>query len=453
MRVNVLLWKTLSDRAALYGIVTKAFQGAAGFVTAILILSFFTPNVQGYYYTFANVLALQIFLELGLSTVVTTFAAHEWAKLKLDGTGNVTGDHRALARLRSLARKVAAWYLIGGLLLLPLLVAVGSWFFDRQDTAATVEWQYPWMAMSVLASIGFVLTPAWAMLSGCGQIATVNAYRLVEAIIRYSALWICIVLDAALWSAVGALVFSTLAGGVFLLVFYRRFFRALFEKVTGDEIGWVRELAPLQARIAGSWISGYLAFSLFTPAVFYFMGPAEAGRMGMTWALISGLSGIAATWLQVQAPGFSMMVARREFTVLALAARRTAWIGVTVFVIGSGIGLAVLAFLDNRYPDIAARLIPIGPVVVFLVAECLHQVSMVQSTYLRAFKKEPFLGVSVASGLIIGGGTLWSTSQLGAYGPAVSYLLGMAVALVWGTLIFVRSRKQWTSPPSGDSLR
>ena len=74
------------------------------------------------------------------------------------------------------------------------------------------------------------------------------------------------------------------------------------------------------------------------------------------------------------------------------------------------------------------------------------KVSIVQSTYLRSFKQEPFLGISLVSGFVIGGGTLLLTPAMGAYGSAISYLLGIVVALLWGTAVFIRKRRQWSTP-------
>lgn len=443
-----MLTRILTDRAALFGLATKVMQGGAGVVTAVLVLRFFSPEVQGYYYTFASILALQIFLELGLSTVITTFAAHEWTKLSLGVDGRISGERGARDRLGSLARQTTAWYLAGGLLLALMLPAAGFWFFESRNRLDEVDWQHPWLAMCLLSSAYFVLTPAWAILAGCGQIAAVNAYRMIETVIRFSALWACIALGASLWSVVGATLLTVASGIVFLIVRYRRLIGALLTEVPGQRINWLKELLPLQLRIGLSWISGYFVFSLFTPAMFYFLGPAEAGRMGMTWAIIGGLSGVAATWLQAQTPALSMMVARKDFAALDQTALRTAFIGMLIFLLGSGIGLVALALLDTHYPDLAGRILPIGVVVVFLFAELLHQASMAQSTYLRAFKQEPFLAVSVTSALVVGGVTLWLTPELGGYGPALGYLTGVVIALAWGTRIFWEKRKQWTTATS-----
>lgn len=413
-------------------------------ITAVLIIRFFSPAVQGFYYTFANILGLQIFLELGLSAVINTFAAHEWARLSLNREGAIRGDPHSLSRLKSLTQKVLRWYLIGGGLLFVLLVVVGIWFFGARDDVSAVSWKYPWLVMCLLASVGFILTPAWALLTGCGQLATLNAFRLVEIVVRYTVLWGCMAMGASLWSVVGAIGVSTAAGWFFLFVRYRQFFRTLLVRTSGNEFSWLKELAPLQFRIAVSWISGYFIYSLFAPAMFHFHGAEEAGKMGMTWAFLIGLSGIAGTWLQVKSPEFAMMIARKEYGPLDSAAWRTALVGISVFLFGSVIGVAALLLLEMHRPDIAGRMIPLGPIAVLLVAELLHQVSQVQSTYLRAFKQEPFLWVSVVMAIVIGVGTVWLTPGLGAYGPAVSYLAGMVIALAWGSVIFVRRRKEWT---------
>jgi hypothetical protein len=421
-------------------------QGFAGLISAAFILRFFSPAVQGYYYTFGNVLALQIFLELGLSAVINTFAAHEWAKLSLDQKGVIQGDSHALSRLRALTYKVGKWYLFGGVLLLIFLIFAGSWFFATRGDTSAVSWKYPWLAMCLLAFVGFIVTPAWALLTGCGQLATLNGYKLIDIVVRCGVLWTCMALGASLWSAVAAIAVSTTAGCIFLYVRYRRFFSSLLGWDAQGNFHWLKELAPLQFRIAVSWVCGYFIFSLSTPAMFHFHGAEDAGRMGMTWALIAGLSGIAGTWLQVQAPEFAMMIARKQYAMLDSVAWRTALIGVSVFVLGSGVALGGLYLLDAYRPDIAGRFIPLGSIAVFLLAECMLQLSSVQATYLRAFKQEPFLPLSVMGALVIGAGILWLTPGWGAYGPAVSYLIGMTIGLIWGTFIFLRYRKKWTSP-------
>ena len=73
-------------------------------MTLLVIASYFSPELQGYYYTFNSVLTLQVFVTLGLSAVIVQFAAHEWSKLDLGKRGEIVGDSVALSRLMSLGQ-------------------------------------------------------------------------------------------------------------------------------------------------------------------------------------------------------------------------------------------------------------------------------------------------------------------------------------------------------------
>ena len=52
------------DRAVFYAVAARAWQFPAGLVTVLLIAEFFTPAVQGYYYTAKQLMGL-VFIFLG----------------------------------------------------------------------------------------------------------------------------------------------------------------------------------------------------------------------------------------------------------------------------------------------------------------------------------------------------------------------------------------------------
>jgi hypothetical protein len=101
---------TVLDRPVTYTLLTRAWQAVAGVVTIVLIAKNFTPEVQGFFYTFASLVALQIFLELGLNVVIVNRASQEWSRLDLDDAGRVTGEHVARCRLAGLMQFVSRWY-------------------------------------------------------------------------------------------------------------------------------------------------------------------------------------------------------------------------------------------------------------------------------------------------------------------------------------------------------
>ncbi len=103
------------SRAVVFSVLLKLWQGCAGLLGLFLISTYFAPEVQGFYYTFASLVALQSFVELGLYLVISNVASHEWSQLSLSKDGGIEGNPQALARLVSLGRFVFNWYAVATL--------------------------------------------------------------------------------------------------------------------------------------------------------------------------------------------------------------------------------------------------------------------------------------------------------------------------------------------------
>lgn len=434
------------DRAVLWGLSGKILAAFIGPFTAILIAYCFSPELQGYHYTFLSLAALQIFVELGLSGVITTFASHEWAQLTWCKPGRIEGDHRALSRLSSLAAFSFRWFMMSALILTLILIAIGFIFLPGVPSSKyQIAWQGPWIGLCIVTGINVMLVPAWAILQGCGQIKHIYFYRFVETLLRASVMWIALLIGGGLWSIVIACCAALLWAMSYLWGRYSSFFSSFRHVDMAEQIVWKRDILPLQWRIALSWMSGYFMFSLFTPALFHFQGPVVAGQMGMTWALISGISGLAGVWLQVKVPEFGSLVAQRKFSVLDQLVFKACILSFAAACLGAVVLFGVVIGLDRYAPELRGRLLPLLPIVFFMAAEVLHQVSLAQSSYLRAFKKEPFLVLSLVSGITVGGSVIVSAKYFGVTGVSIAYFSAVLVAIAWGSRIFVRCRREWTS--------
>src|SRR5271163_895400 len=86
------------DRAIAWTLAARLWSMAAGIATLLLIAHYLSPAQQGYYYTFASLVALQVFFELGFSYVVLQLASHERAQLTI-ADNEVLGNSISQARL------------------------------------------------------------------------------------------------------------------------------------------------------------------------------------------------------------------------------------------------------------------------------------------------------------------------------------------------------------------
>jgi len=128
---NRLMQQAEVDRAVIFVVLTRGWQLLTGPVTLVLIATYFTPEVQGFFYTFASLLALQSFVELGFYLVIINVSSHEWAHLGLDENGYLIGEPKALSRLVSLGRLIFKWYAVASVVFVIAVGIIGFIFFSQ----------------------------------------------------------------------------------------------------------------------------------------------------------------------------------------------------------------------------------------------------------------------------------------------------------------------------------
>ncbi len=450
-RIRVLMRFAELDRAIFYGIVHKLWQAGTGPLTALLVIVCFSPEMQGFYYTFLSMLMLQVFAELGLGQVIIQFASHEWAHLRLNQEGYISGDPEAFSRLLSLGRFAIRWYSVAAVLTAAGL-SIGGFVFFSHSTPTTITWASPWFALCLMSAVMLALIPAWALLEGCNQIAEVYRFRFVESALHTVALSTAIALGAGLWSPAISTAAKLVYNVTFLSGRYRGFFASFRLSSRGQRIGWRLELWSLQWKFALSWLAGYFCFSLFTPVAFRYHGAVVAGQVGLTLSMANGISAIATTWVFSKAPTFGVLIARRDHASLDDLMFRAARMGLIVAAGAASLAWLAVYLLNAWRSSLALRLLTPLPTGLFLMAVVLMQLSYPQSVYLRAHKQEPFLGLSIASAVLIGLSTWILGRRFGPTGMAAGYAAVTAFIVVpVGTIIWLRCRARWHAPAQGPS--
>jgi hypothetical protein len=413
------------DRPVTYTLLTRAWQAVAGVVTIVLIAKNFTPEVQGFFYTFASLVALQIFLELGLNVVIVNRASQEWGLMQF----------------------VSRWYAALSVLFIGL-VGVAGYLFLRQSPQGPAGWEWPWFSLVVLVGVQLWLTAALALLEGCNQVATVNRFRLWQAVAEAVTAWGLLAAGTGLWVAVGAAFIKVAAGVLLLATLYRKFIASLLATDAEGRFSWKTDIWPLQGRIAAQASVNYFAFSLYTPVMFHYHGASVAGQMGMTLQIVNVIHMIAMAWVLPKQAVFGMYAAKREYPQLDAVWGRALKHATTVNIVASSGVLLCVAALMHIDAAMASRLLPLLPVALFLAANVLQQVSYCQAIYLRAHAREPLLAVGVSGGLYMGTMVWWLGSLYGALGAAAaSILVTLSFSFPVTALVWHRLRHAWHSEP------
>lgn len=435
------------DRATFYSISARVWQLVAGPVSMLVIAVWLTPELQGYYYTFASLMALQGLVELGLHGVIVNVASHEWAGLSLQVDGCVSGNENSRARLARLAAFSLRWY--GGVALLFALGVgpAGIWFFSHGADDG-VAWLAPWLALVALTGGVLWLWSLTALLEGCNQMAVVHRFRLWQACSGSVVVWASLILGFGLWAVVAAALVRLLWDLWLVGVTYGQFFRSLRGTASTAVLDWKAEVWPLQWRMAARAVVGYFALNLFTPIMFHYHGAVEAGRMGMTWTALAAIEAAAFAWVQTRIAVFGILAARRDYRELDRVFLRLTGISWGMLLAG-GLALCGGVALLNWLPwelaqKLSERLLPLGPTALFCGAVWLLHVPRCQSVYLLAHKRDPLLVPGLVLAGLIALAVWLGGRSYGATGAAAGYLgvVGLLYVPVWAW-IWSTCRREW----------
>jgi hypothetical protein len=431
------------ERATLYAMANRLWGSAAGLLTAVLVAAYFTPELQGYYFTFLSLLTLQTFVELGFGELLQQFMSHEWA---MTTSSKTEERERSLSRLAGLFRFSIRWYGGSALLLCAALGIAGSVYFRTFAHGGTISWELGWWLTVAATAFSVLLTPLFSLLEGANRVAKVHGVRFLQGFASRIAGFLAIVFGFGLFTIVVTRSVSFLAGlaglGGEALGIARRLWRA---PVGGEAVSYRRELWPLQWKFALSWLSGYLLYSLFTPVLFAFHGPELAGRMGMTAAAATAISSAAFAVIATKVPRLAILAAGRDYPEMDAVFRQAAFASVLVSAAGATLFVAGLALARELGFGLASRFLPPLENALFLGALVLQQLRYAMGSYLRAHKAEPFVLLSVFEG-ILAVPLLTVLGSIGALGMIVGFLALTTATLAPAFHIFQRCRRSWHVP-------
>lgn len=420
----------LPDRPTLLVLLQRGWNILAGLVTVLLVTRWLSPVEQGYYFTFASLLALQIFFELGLNSVVVHLVAREG--------GVDTATAQSQARWRALADFLRRWYRVAAWLFVPVVVVIGLVFFSGLGELPAQRWMPAWLLLVGATAFNLYWSPFLAFAEGLGQMADVAALRLWQSLLGHALMWSALALGLGLWATPALALVTALCNWYWMRGAQAptQYLRAT-PSAPATDLDWRRDILPMQWRIALSWIGGYLVFQSLTPLVFAQQGAREAGRLGLGLAIFSAVLALAMSWVNAAAPRLARTVAlgqRRELNQLfRMLLRRS--LAATVLAC-SGV-LAAAWWLDALAHPLALRLPGLSALSLLALATMANCLIAAMAAYMRAHIEEPMLMPSLVGGVLTVLGA-WVGAQHSLEAAVLAYAaLAVLVGLPWTGQLFL----------------
>jgi len=428
------------DRGLFFTLLSRAWQFLAGPVSIVIVASSLSSSEQGFYYTFSSLIALQSLIEMGTGQSLIQFISHEFANLNFNSQGRIEGSSENLDRVLSIGKTGIIWYSVIAAVFFLVVTPVGIIFFWKSP--ADVNWMLPWVILCFATSGTLLLQSYWFFMEGCNKVGYVYLSRFVFGATTAITTWIalgfhlklvavCLGASTSFVVNLGIIIWSNKALLLQLLSHQRK----NIPNITND-------IKKMQSRIAVSWISGYLIYSFMVPMVFKVRGASEAGRLGMSWNVIQALAGLSSSWVTSKGPSFGILISKKLFFDLNDLFWSNFKRSISVFVLGSIVAVIAIylfhhSFLFSRFIDwISFGILCLG-LSVTVSLTCF-------ATYLRAFKQEPYMWLSLFNGVGTGAAVYLGAKLNGIPGMAIAFLIVQIAALAWGVQIFGKCKSMWT---------
>lgn len=449
MYLNSLIKKYIQklgiDKSIAYSSGARIVQAFTGLMSIFFVAQFLTKTEQGFYYTFGSIVAIQVFFELGLTNIITQYVAHEASHLHWKDSTHLDGEYKYHSRLAHLLRFSVRWYAVIGTVFFLILLGAGYWFFNYYSRGnEEVRWEIPWILLSIGTVLKLFIAPLMSIIMGLDRVKEVMKMQFYQQLIIPLSTWIGLILDWHLY----VLGIASLLSVVYLISYgcltdLKNILRNLWEIQITEKVIYLKEIFPYQWKIALSWISGYFIYQLFNPVLFATEGAMVAGQMGMTLAVINGISSFSQSWINTKITLWSKLIALKEYFQLDKIFRTTMkQVSVVclalIFIFVAGLwGLRILDIsLGNRFLNWL-------PLICMVIAMYINQWIFGMATYIRCHKQEPFVINAVSIGIFCCLSTIILGKACGVNGITFGYLVLTFISLIWVYSIFSRNKKKW----------
>jgi hypothetical protein len=165
--------------------------------------------------------------------------------------------------------------------------------------------------------------------------------------------------------------------------------------------------------------------------------------MGLTQAALTGILGLATSWLSTKIPFFSNLIALKKYKQLDTLFNKTIKQALAVMLACLAFLFIVLALMHYFQYYIVSRFLEPTPFIILGLSSVVLFLTNALAIYLRCHKKEPFLRLSIISATINAFLMFFASKYFGITGMVSGYFIVMLIVLIGGYRIFISRKKVW----------
>jgi hypothetical protein len=436
--INKILIKYITNDL-FYTALNQLWRLVSGPLMLFLIPIYLTAEQQGFWYTFSSLAALAVLADLGFSTIILQFAAHEFAYLKFNDNNEIVGEELHLKKLATLFVFCLKWS--SGIIIIafPIIFTIGFYMLSSKST--NVLWYIPWMIYCISSAIVFFNATILYFFEGCNLVGKVQNIRFKISVCTSSLMFLSLILKFDLYSLSFSLLANAVVGMYMICKNFGNLIKYLIAIAKIYAFSWKKEFLSLMWRYAISWASGYFIFQIYTPLTFQYHGAIEAGKVGISMALWTAIFSLSNVWVYAVTPKLNMYVSKKEWQQLDRTFLKNLLISCVTFLLGIIIVFVIMiAFQGKLY--IVDRFLSFTAMICLASCWFLQLIINTLAVYLRAHKEELLVLPSFVSAIYIAITTLLCARYLSSEYLFLGYFSNYFFYFPWVLYIFRKRRKK-----------
>jgi hypothetical protein len=419
------------DQAVFYTILSRLVTLGLGPLVVLAVGSLLGAEERGVYFVFGSLLQLRGLIDLGFSQSSQQLLANRFADLSFDPSFGINGNNTARSQFLNLAKFTCRMYQLIGFTTFGLVGLVGYYFLSYQlDSHQSIRWQGAWWGMMACVGLGMGTSGIIVVADGANQLALTNRYRFWTELSAIVIFLLVLAFGGGLWASAG-MAFARLWLPIPVTRRLGRVFRSQIRTAVADTIDFRKTIWPLQSRNMVVWGLGFLCYYTYNPYTLFFLGPADAGIVGMTLQIANMTSGLALVWYNTKLSRLGNLAGAnnyREVEKLHLAGLRLSiisWVVISVTV------WSLVFLLRPFVPFLVTRLAPPLALGMFMLGSGAYIWNHTRASMIRAFCVEVFTPLALLQGFVTPL-LLWLfLPRLGVNGAASVYMIIMLIGAIW----------------------
>ena len=425
-----------------YYLLHRVVQVLGAGLLALLVTLKLSPLQAGLFFTLGSLLATQVLLDAGSSTLLIAFLGRATRQVQWR-EGRLSGSPAALRRVGWLARYAMGWGVFSAVLALLFVIPVSLWLLgQRPEIGELPQWRVAALVTLAGLALNQLGSAVPVVLEGLGQVARVARLRMGQDMVAYAAAAAAVLAGHGLWSLAWLWGLRGLIGIVWSL---RAMSPLLDAGRSAAHRRHQRALWPMQWRLACSWSAGYLGQQTIVPVAYALLGPPPAAQLGLAFFCTNGLLMVAAAWASARMPEFARLASERRWQDFDALLSRVLCVSVSTGA-GGGLLMVVGLWMLGEVTPWAERLPAPDWFMLLVLAATVAAAINAIATALRACGGEPFLVPTLVGGVLVLPALAAGARFGDVTGLCTAYLgLCACLGLPWALWLLKRQRHMRTA--------